>query len=98
MLVGHETIDAMANSFETNADVAFPERLLMSLEAGQAAGGDKRGKQSAALYVVNKEEFPYADLRVDEHKTPVDELRRIFEVCKTEYFPFMETLPTRDDP
>lgn len=98
MLVGQETVDAMADAFESNGEVAFPERLLMSLEAGQAAGGDKRGKQSAALYVVDKEAFPYADLRVDEHKAPVGELRRVFEVCRTEYFPFLETLPTRDNP
>jgi uncharacterized Ntn-hydrolase superfamily protein len=98
MLVGAETVDAMAEAFEKNDGVEFHERLLMALEAGQAAGGDKRGKQSAALYVVHQEEFPYADLRVDEHADPVAELRRVFEVCRTEYFPFMTTLPTRDNP
>jgi uncharacterized Ntn-hydrolase superfamily protein len=98
MLVGAETVEAMADAFEKNDGVEFPERLLMALEAGQAAGGDKRGKQSAALYVVHQEEFPYADLRVDEHADPVAELRRVFEVCRTEYFPFMTTLPTRDNP
>lgn len=98
MLVGQDTVDAMSEAFEGNPETELPERLLMALEAGQAAGGDKRGKQSAALYVVNQEEFPYADLRVDEHQDPVTELRRVFEVCRTEYFPFMTTLPTRDNP
>ena len=98
MLVDEETVTAIAEAFESHADTELPERLLFALEAGQAAGGDKRGKQSAALYVVHKEAFPYADLRVDEHADPVAELRRVFEVCRNEYFPFMSTLPTRDNP
>ena len=50
---------------------------MLVLEAGQAAGGDKRGKQSAALKVYNIEEYPWLDLRVDEHRHPVAELRRV---------------------
>lgn len=98
MLTGPETIQAMASAFESNADKELPERLMRVLEAGQAAGGDKRGRQSASLLVVHREEYPYCDLRVDEHADPVAELRRILEVAKVQLFPFVSTMPTRDNP
>jgi len=97
MLVGEETVTAMAEAFERDASLDLPERLLVALEAGQAAGGDKRGRQSAALYVVDKEEYPLVDLRVDEHPYPVAELRRIFEIAKQQLLPFVEGLPNRAD-
>lgn len=59
---------------------------MLVLEAGQAAGGDKRGKQSAALKVYNTEAYPWLDLRVDEHRNPVAELR-IFEIAKHQLCP-----------
>ena len=74
------------------------ERLVSSLEAGQAAGGDRRGRQSAALRVVHTEPYPYLDLRVDDHSDPVAELRRVYEVAKVELLPFVEALPTRERP
>jgi uncharacterized Ntn-hydrolase superfamily protein len=98
MLVGEQTITAMAEAFEASADEPFSERLLRALESGQAAGGDKRGRQSAALYVVKNEPYPYLDLRVDEHPDPVAELRRVYEVAKTELLPFVEAMPTRENP
>jgi len=98
MLVGEETIKEMARIFEATSELKLSERLLQALEAGQAAGGDKRGKQSAALKVVSTESYPLVDLRVDEHKDPVTELRRVYEVAKYELFPFIETLPTKENP
>ena len=98
MLVGEETITAMAEAFEASADEPLSERLLRALESGQAAGGDKRGRQSAALFVVKSESYPYLDLRVDEHPDPVAELRRVYEVAKRELLPFVEAMPTRDNP
>ena len=98
MLVGEETVTAMAEAFEASADEPLSERLLRALESGQAAGGDKRGRQSAALYVVKSEPYPYLDLRVDEHPDPVTELRRVHEVAKRELLPFIEALPTRENP
>ncbi len=62
----------------------------MALEAGQAAGGDKRGKVSAALLVVRDEEYPYINLRVDEHAEPVAELRRIFDIYTA--LPYLDDL------
>ncbi len=93
MLVGKETIDAMKETFEATAGDYFPERLLAALAAGQEAGGDKRGKQSAALYVAHKHEYPLVDLRVDEHQDPVTELQRVYDVWKKELLPYVESLP-----
>jgi uncharacterized Ntn-hydrolase superfamily protein len=98
MLVGEPTIQAMAAAFERAAALDLPERLLVVLEAGQAAGGDKRGRQSAAVKVMDREDYPYLDLRVDEHRHPVAELRRVFEVARQRYLPFIVGMPTRANP
>ncbi len=98
MLVGEETITAMVEAFGASAEEPLYERLLRALESGQAAGGDKRGRQSAAMYVVKSEPYPCLDLRVDEHPDPVAELRRVYEVAKRELLPFIEAMPTRDNP
>ena len=82
MLVGKETIDAMAEAFE-RAHGHLSARLLEALEAGQAAGGDKRGRESAALLVpapAGAEPWTGVDIRVDQHSDPVAELRRIFDL------------------
>jgi uncharacterized Ntn-hydrolase superfamily protein len=78
-LISGDTIQAMAEAFEA-ASGPLGERLLCALEFGQSAGGDRRGRTSAALLVVSDEEYPTLDLRVDEHVEPVLELRRIFEI------------------
>ena len=98
MLVGEDTIAAMEGEFLDDPAAALSERLLRALEAGQAAGGDRRGRQSAALIVRGPNVFPLVDLRVDEHPDPVVELRRIFEVAKIELFPFVKALPTAQNP
>jgi uncharacterized Ntn-hydrolase superfamily protein len=98
MLVGEATVKAMAETFARTQELTLPERLLAVLESGQAAGGDKRGRQSAALKVYYREEFPYLDLRVDEHRHPVAELRRIFEVARHQLLPFVDGMPSRDNP
>lgn len=98
MLVGEPTIVKMAEAYEVNRGIEFAERLLRALEAGQAAGGDKRGRQSAAMKIVTSEEYPHLDIRVDDHPDPVIELRRLFEESKREYLPFKQFLPTRSRP
>jgi uncharacterized Ntn-hydrolase superfamily protein len=84
ILVSGETVDALAETFAATAGQPFAERLLHCLAAAQAAGGDKRGQQSAALLVVEKD-AGYAglsdtlvDLRVDDHAGPIEELRRLY--------------------
>jgi uncharacterized Ntn-hydrolase superfamily protein len=84
MLVGNKVIEAMAHTFESSKG-ELSGRLMKTLEAGQSAGGDKRGKKSAALLVMDHQEIrtrPFLDLRVDEHPEPVRELRRIYESYK----------------
>ena len=98
LLAGAEVVEAMAETFEVTAGEPFEERFIRALEAGQAAGGDKRGRQSAAIKVVEGQPYPYVDLRVDEHPDPVAELRRIYEVAKKEMLPVIEALPTRKNP
>ena len=84
ILVSGETVDALAETFERTADKPLPERLLDCLDAAQAAGGDRRGQQSAALLVVGPEQGyaglsdTFVDLRVDDHVRPLEELRRLF--------------------
>lgn len=84
ILAGPQVADAMAEAFEGTAGQLLAERLLAALEAGQAAGGDRRGQQSAALLIV-REDWGYGggndrfrDLRVDEHHEPIKELRRVY--------------------
>lgn len=98
MLIGESVVSEMRRAYESNASEAFPERLVRALEAGQDAGGDRRGKQSAALYVVTTEAYGYVDVRVDDHPDPVPELRRIYEVVKRDLLPFVDQLPTRANP
>jgi uncharacterized Ntn-hydrolase superfamily protein len=86
ILVGEETVAALATTFETSAGRPLAQRLIDSLAAAQAAGGDSRGQQSASLLVVERD-GGYAglsdvavDLRVDDHPFPVDELRRLHDL------------------
>lgn len=98
MLVGAATLDAMAEAATRSEAFPLYERLMLALEAGQAAGGDKRGKQSAAVKVFKTEDYAYLDLRVDEHRHPVAELRRVFEIAKQQLLPFIDGMPSRKDP
>jgi len=86
ILVSGETVDALAETFVATAGEPLAERLLECLDAAQMAGGDRRGQQSAALLVVERD-AGYAglsdtlvDLRVDEHSRPIAELRRIYRL------------------
>jgi len=84
ILVSHETVDALAVTFEQNGHLSLAERLVECLAAAQAAGGDRRGQQSASLLIVEKD-AGYAnlsdvavDLRIDDHELPIVELRRLY--------------------
>jgi len=84
ILASGETVDALAETFEATARKPLAERLLDCLDAAQAAGGDRRGQQSAAILVVGPEQGfaglsdVFVDLRVDDNERPLEELRRIF--------------------
>ena len=76
----------------------FAERLLAALDAGEAAGGDKRGKQSAALRSTRRRATRASICRVDDHPEPLTELRRLHEVSKELFQPFLAFLPSRMNP
>ncbi len=98
MLAGQQVIDRTAEAFEAAAGKPLAERFLIALDAGQAAGGDKRGKQSAALRIHSSEEYPDLDLRVDDHAEPLAELRRLYEVANSYFVHFRGFLPTHAKP
>ena len=98
MMVDERTTAAMAAAFAASATASLPERLLLALEAGDATGGDFRGRQSASLLVYKREEYPYLSLRVDDHATPVPELRRIYTIAQRQLLPLMDAMPSRANP
>jgi len=97
MLAGPDVIEATAEAYRAAAGRPLAERLLAALAAGEAAGGDKRGKQSAALRIHGDEDHPALDLRVDDHAEPVQELHRLYDVSLQRFQPFMACLPGRHD-
>jgi uncharacterized Ntn-hydrolase superfamily protein len=98
MLAGPRVLADTAAAFEANGALPFAERLIAAMEAGDAAGGDKRGKQAAALVVYTTESYPTLDLRVDDHAEPIAELRRLFEKSLERFQPFVACLPRSSDP
>lgn len=98
MLAGPQVIGETAGSYQKNRSMGFAERLLAALEAGEAAGGDKRGKQGAALRIHTTEDYPFLDLRVDDHEEPLQELRRLYEKSLERFQPFSACLPSRARP
>jgi len=98
MLAGPRVLDDTAGAFEQNHALPFALRLIAAMEAGEAAGGDKRGKQAAALIVCTTESYPALDLRVDDHPEPIVELRRLYETSLDRFQPFVACLPRHDDP
>lgn len=97
MLAGPQVLDAAMETWLNNADLPLEERLLTAMEAAEAAGGDKRGRQSAALKIVREEDYPWLDIRADDHGAPLEELRRLHAVAKERYLHFAELMPTRQN-
>jgi uncharacterized Ntn-hydrolase superfamily protein len=98
MLAGPRVVEDAADAFRRHAQRPLAERLLAAMEAGEAAGGDKRGKQAAALRVVTTESYPMLDLRVDDHADPLVELRRLLDKSLERFQPFIACLPSRANP
>jgi uncharacterized Ntn-hydrolase superfamily protein len=98
MLAGAAVLDETAKAYVANAALPFARRLLAALRAGEAAGGDKRGKQSAALVIHDEEEWSALDLRVDDHADPLSELERLERVSRERWVHFRKFLPTRKNP
>ncbi len=98
MLAGAAVLDDTAKAYVANASLPFARRLIAAMRAGEAAGGDKRGKQSAALLIHGAEEWSDLDLRVDDHADPLAELERLEAVSRERWVHFREFLPTRKNP
>jgi uncharacterized Ntn-hydrolase superfamily protein len=98
MLAGPQVIKETAAAYQASRELPFAERLIAALAAGDAAGGDKRGKQAAALLVYTTEDYCALDLRVDDHPEPVQELRRLYEKSLERFQPFTACLPSRARP
>ncbi len=94
MLTGPNVIRATLDAWNVNSHKPLAERLLTSMEAGEAAGGDKRGKQAAALKISNGQPYPFLDIRVDDHADPLGELKRLLAVADERYNIFRSALPT----
>ena len=98
MLAGPDVVTATAHAFETSTEKTFVRRLIAAMKAGEAAGGDKRGKQSAALLIHGEEEWPALDIRADDHPDPLGELERLERVSHELWVHFRPSMPTRQNP
>ncbi|WP_426435149.1 DUF1028 domain-containing protein [Bradyrhizobium genosp. P] len=98
MLVGPAVLDDTAKAYAASETLPFAQRLIKAMLAGEAAGGDKRGKQSAALLIHGAEEWSDLDLRVDDHTDPLRELERLEAVSRERWVHFRKFMPTRDNP
>jgi uncharacterized Ntn-hydrolase superfamily protein len=98
MLAGPRVLDDTANAYLANTGMPFACRLIAAMRAGEAAGGDKRGKQSAALLIYGEEEWSDLDLRVDDHADPLAELDRLEAVSRERWVHFRQYLPSRKNP
>ncbi|MDB5401217.1 MAG: hypothetical protein QOF70_6913 [Acetobacteraceae bacterium] len=98
MLAGEPTVAATLASWKANQNLPMPDRLMAAMEAGEAAGGDRRGKQSAAMVMVTTEDFPDLNLRVDDHPEPLQELRRLLSIWKLEGVPRLGIAPSKANP
>ncbi|MFL6815207.1 MAG: DUF1028 domain-containing protein, partial [Bradyrhizobium sp.] len=74
------------------------QRLIAAMRSGEAAGGDKRGKQSSALVIYDEDEWSALDLRVDDHADPLAELERLEQVSRERWVHFRKFLPSRKNP
>ena len=98
MLAGAQVLDHTAGAYTEHKALPFAQRLIAALVAGEAAGGDKRGKQSAALVIYGEEEWSDLDLRVDDHSDPLAELARLERVSREHWVHFRQFLPSRKNP
>jgi len=98
MLAGPAVLAETVRAYEDGGSLAFVRRLITAMKAGEAAGGDKRGRQSAALLVHDGEDYPLYDLRVDDHADPLAELARLEAVARERWVHFRRLMPSRQAP
>lgn len=98
MLANAAVVDQTFKVFRRRSEMALPERMLAALNAGEAAGGDKRGRQSAALLMTTTEDFPDINLRADDHEAPLEELARLLRLWRASAEPRMHWFPRKANP
>ena len=98
MLAGQAVIAETLTSFQAEERLPLPERLMRAMLAGQEAGGDRRGRQSAAMRLITTEDFPDLDLRVDDHRDPLAELARLLGLWREQAEPRLAAAPRRANP
>lgn len=98
MLSGPKVVEDTLKAYIAGSGLDFDERLLVALEAGEHAGGDKRGKQSAAIRIWANDPMPSFDIRIDDHAEPLVELRRLWRIAHQRYVPFQAASPSRSRP
>ncbi|HVZ09984.1 DUF1028 domain-containing protein [Rhodopila sp.] len=98
MLVGEAVVAETLAAWKRDTGLPMPERLMLAMDAGQAAGGDRRGRQSAAMVMVTTEDFPDLDLRVDDHPDPLVELRRLLVLWRDQGAPRVGMTPSKANP
>ena len=98
MLAGAAVLDATLATCEAHATLDVPERLMRALEAGETAGGDKRGKQSAAMLMTTTEDFPDLNIRVDDATEPLPELRRLLGIWSASWPGRRAWFPSKANP
>jgi len=98
MLAGPQVVAETVRFFRENASLPLPRRLIGAMKAGERVGGDKRGKQSAALVIYGNQEYSELDLRVDDHIEPLLELARLESVSRERWTHFRDFIPTRENP
>lgn len=97
MLAGPEVVERTLRAYVEFRSLPFAERLMHAMRAGEEAGGDKRGKQSAALRIHRGEDYPWLDLRVDDHTDPLAEIERLYDVTQERFIHFAELMATTDN-
>lgn len=98
MLAGEAVVADTLAAFLAGPVDDLPARLIAGMEAGQAAGGDRRGQQSAAMRLVTTEDFPDLDIRVDDSPAPLPELRRLLSIWRRDRAPGLRSAPRKADP
>lgn len=98
MLEGPQVVAETLRAYLAAADKPLADRLLIAMQAGEDAGGDKRGRQSAALVIYRDQDYAWLDIRSDDDADPLSELRRLYGVAQERFLHVAETMATRDNP
>jgi uncharacterized Ntn-hydrolase superfamily protein len=98
MLANGQVVEATLAAWKAQPGQPMPDRLMQAMEAGEAAGGDRRGRQSAAMVMTTTEDFPDLNLRVDDHTAPLEELHRLLGLWKSEGVSRLGLAPSKANP